>query len=95
MGNYRLSESAKADLTRIYRRGLREYGEAQADKYYQAFFERFEQLAEQPLLDQAVDDILPGYRRSVCGSDSIYYRIDGETVEIMAIIGQQDLEEWV
>ena len=95
MGNYRLSENAKADLTRVYRRGLREYGEAQADKYYQAFFERFEQLAEQPLLDQAVDDILPGYRRSVCGSDSIYYRIDGETVEIMAIIGQQDLEEWV
>ncbi|MGB5275806.1 MAG: type II toxin-antitoxin system RelE/ParE family toxin [Gammaproteobacteria bacterium] len=95
MGNYRLSENAKADLTRIYRRGLREYGEAQADKYYQAFFERFEQLAEQPLLYQAVDDILPGYRRSVCGSDSIYYRIDGETVEIMAIIGQQDLDEWV
>ena len=58
-------------------------------------FERFEQLAEQSLLYQAVDDILPGYRRSVCGSDSIYYRIDGETVEIMAIIGQQDLDEWV
>lgn len=77
MGNYRLSENAKADLTRIYRRGLRAYGEAQADKYFQAFFERFEQLAEQPLLYQAVDDILPGYRRSVCGSDSIYYRIDG------------------
>jgi toxin ParE1/3/4 len=95
MGNYRLSENAKADLTRIYRRGLREYGEAQADKYYEAFFERFEQLAEQPLLYQAVDNIRPGYRRSVCGSDSIYYRIDGETVEIMAIIGQQDLEEWI
>jgi toxin ParE1/3/4 len=95
MGNYRLSENAKADLTRIYRRGLREYGEAQADKYYEAFFERFEQLAEQPLLYQAVDNIRPGYRRSVCGSDSIYYRIDGENVEIMAIIGQQDLEEWI
>ena len=95
MGNYRLTENAKADLTRIYRRGLREYGEAQADKYYQAFFERFEQLSEKPLHYQAVDDILPGYRRSVCGSDSIYYRIEGETVEIMAIIGQQDLEEWI
>jgi len=95
MGNYRLSENAKADLTRIYRRGLREYGEAQADKYYKNFFERFEQLEAQPLLYQAVDDIRLGYRRSVCGMDSIYYRIDGETVEIMAIIGQQDLEEWI
>ena len=90
MGNYRLSEDAKADLIRIYRRGVREYGEAQADKYYNDFFDRFEQLAEQPLLYPAVDDIRKGYRRSVCGVDSIYYRLDGETVEIMAIIGRQD-----
>lgn len=95
MENYRLTENAKADLTRIYRRGLREYGEAQADKYYMAFFESFDKLAEQPLHYQAVDDIRPGYRRSVCGMDSIYYRINGETVEIMAIIGHQDLQEWI
>lgn len=52
MGSYRLTENAKADLERIYRRGLREYGEVQADKYYKTLFERFEQLAEQPLLYQ-------------------------------------------
>ena len=82
MGNYRLAENAKEDLKRIYSRGLQEYGEGQADKDYNAFFDRFEQLAEQPLLYPAVDDIRAGYRRSVCGADSIYYRIDGETVEI-------------
>ena len=95
MGTYRLSENAKEDLRRIYRRGLREYGEAQADNYYNALFDRFEQIAEQPFLYPAVDDIREGYRRSVCGVDSIYYRIEGETVEIMAIIGRQDLEEWL
>lgn len=95
MGTYRLTENAKEDLRRIYRRGLREYGEAQADEYYNALFDRFEQIAEQPFLYPAVDDIREGYRRSVCGVDSIYYRIEGETVEIMAIIGRQDLEEWL
>ena len=95
MGHYRLSENAKEDLKRIYRRGLREYGEAQADKYYNAFFDRFEQIAEKPLLYQVFADIREGYRRSVCGVDSIYYRIAEETVEIMAIIGQQDLDEWL
>ena len=95
MGTYRLTENAKEDLRRIYRRGLREYGEAQADKYYNDLFDRFEQIAEQPFLYPAVDDIREGYRRSVCGVDSIYYRIEGETVEIMAIIGRQDLEEWL
>jgi toxin ParE1/3/4 len=95
MATYRLTENAKEDLRRIYRRGLREYGEAQADQYYNALFDRFEQIAEQPFLYPAVDDIREGYRRSVYGVDSIYYRIEGETVEIMAIIGRQDLEEWL
>jgi len=91
MGNYRLTEDAKADLKRIYKRGLREYGEAQADKYYAAFFDRFEELAEHPYLYQAVDHIREGYRRSVCGADSIYYRVDGSTIEIMNILGRQDI----
>jgi len=95
MANYRISEDAKADLRRIYRRGVREYGEAQADKYYAAFFNRFEEIAEQPYLYQAVDDIRDGYRRSVCGADSIYYRVDGDTVEVMAILGLQDVDEWI
>ena len=93
MGNYKLSEDAKTDLIRIHQRGVREHGQIQADKYYMAFFDRFEQLAEQPYLYQAVDDIREGYRRCVCGVDSIYYRIDGNTVEIMNIIGRQDTNE--
>ncbi len=44
MANYRISEDAKADLNRIYQRGVREY-----------------------------DD----------------------TVEIMCILGQQDVDEWI
>lgn len=93
MGAYKLTADAKADLWRIYNHGLNKWGEAQADKYYNAFFERFEQLAKQPYLYPPVDYIRKGYRRSVCGSDSIYYRIEGNTVEIMNILGQQDSNE--
>jgi toxin ParE1/3/4 len=81
MATYRLSENAREDLRRIYRRGLREYGEAQADEYYNALFDRFDQIAERPFLYPAVDDIREGYRRSVCGVDSIYYRIEGERLK--------------
>ena len=55
MSSYKLSENAKSDLKRIYLRGLGRYGEVLADKYYNDFFDRFEQLAEQPLLYPAVD----------------------------------------
>ena len=93
MGSYKLSEDAKDDLIRIHQHGIREYGEIQADKYYAAFFDRFEELAEQPYLYQTVDHIREGYRRSVCGVDSIYYRVEGDTVEIMNILGRQDSSE--
>jgi len=93
MGLYRLTQAAKADLKQIYRRGFQEYGEAQADRYYNALFDRFEQLARQPFMYQAVDHIREGYRRSVCGVDNIYYRVVGEDVEIIAIIGRQDMGE--
>lgn len=96
MGIYKLSENAKLDLKRIYFQGLRMYGETQADKYFNDFFERFEQIAEQPLLYPAVDEIRLGYRRSVCGVDNIYYHISsGNSVKIMAIIGQQDTSNWL
>jgi toxin ParE1/3/4 len=95
MGSYKLSEDAQADLIRIHQRGVRLDGEAQADKYFYDFIDRFEQLAEQPYLYQAVDDIREGYRRSVCGVDSIYFRVDGDTVMIMSILGQQDADEWL
>jgi toxin ParE1/3/4 len=62
---------------------------AQADKYYDSFFECFEAIAERPYSYEAVDYIKEGYRRCVCGADSIYFKINGDTVEIMAIIGRQ------
>jgi len=96
MGTYKLNENAKLDLKRIYLHGLHLYGEAQADKYFNEFFEKFEQISEQPLIAPAVDEICLGYRRSVCGVDSIYYRISSDNlVEIMAILGQQDTNRWL
>ncbi len=95
MGSYRLTPDAEEDLWRIYQWGFREYGEAAADEYYSAFFDRFEQLAEQPYLYQAVDDIRKGYRQSVCGVDTIYYRVVGDMVEIMNVLGRQDRDEWL
>ena len=95
MANYRTNEDAKADRQRMYRRGVLEFGEAQADRYFDAFFERFEELAEQSFQYQPVDDIREEYRRSVCSVDSIYYRIVDNTVEIMRILGQQDIDDWL
>jgi toxin ParE1/3/4 len=91
MANYRLSNQAKSDLIRIHQYGIQKFGMGQADKYFETFFEYFDLIAKSPYSFESVDFIKPGYRRCVCGSDSIYYRIQNETVEIMTIIGRQDL----
>jgi toxin ParE1/3/4 len=91
MAKYRLSNEAREDLIRIHQFGVAKFGMAQADKYFYSFFDCFEIIARQPFSFESIDYIKNGYRRCVCGSDSIYYRINDDTVEIMAIIGKQDL----
>lgn len=93
MGKYKLSNVAKDDLIRIHHYGVRKFGIKQADKYFNSFFDNFEIIAERPLSFESVDFIKPGYRRCVSGEDSIYFRNEDDTVEIMTIIGRQDLNQ--
>lgn len=92
MAEYRLSNAAKEDLIRIHHFGVEKFGITQADKYFDTFFDYFEIIAERPFAFESVDYIKAGYRRCPCGSDTIYYRINENMVEIMAIVGMQDLE---
>ena len=92
MAKYKLSNEAQEDLIRIHHYGVGQFGERQADKYFDTFFDYFDLIAKQPFSFEAVDYIKPGYRRCVCESDSIYYRVQLDVVEIMTIIGRQDLD---
>lgn len=93
MADYRLSNDAKEDLIRIHQYGVRKFGLRQADKYFHAFFDCFERIAENPFQFESVDQIRKGYRRCVCGVDSIYFRINKNMVEIISIIGRQDIDQ--
>jgi len=92
MAKYKLSNVASDDLIRIHHYGVKKFGITQADKYYDSFFEYFDIIAESPFSFESVDFIKTGYRRCVCGSDSIYYKVNNNVVEIMTIIGRQDLD---
>ena len=93
MAKYRLSNEAKEDLIRIHHYGVNRFGTAQADKYFDSFFKYFDIIAQQPFSFESVDYIKKGYRRCAIGSDSIYYKVNNDIVEIMAIVGRQDLKK--
>ena len=93
MIKYKLSNVAREDLIRIHHYGVKKFGMAHADKYFDSFFEYFDIIAQRPFSFESVDFIKMGYRRCVCGSDSIYYKINNGIIEIMTIIGKQDLDK--
>ncbi|MEQ8406492.1 MAG: type II toxin-antitoxin system RelE/ParE family toxin [Oceanicaulis sp.] len=66
-----MSALAEADLADIYVEGLQRWGAPQADQYFSALIAHFERLCENPYLYRAVDDVRPGYRRSVCGRHAV------------------------
>ena len=88
-----MTNEAKNDLIRIHQYGVKKFGMTIADKYFESFFEYFDIIAERPFSFESVDYIKKGYRRCVCGVDSIYYKVNENIVEIMTIVGRQDLNE--
>lgn len=93
MKNYNLTNEALNDLRNIYWHGIRLYGEARADEYYDARLDKFDTIAAAPYAYQIASDLRKGYRRSVCGVNSIYYRVVDETVEIIRVLGRQDTRQ--
>ena len=81
---------AEQDLLQITLYGL-QFGPQQARVYHLRLVNRFEELAKTPELYQPVEHVRKGYRRSVCGAHSIYYRVQENTVEIVRILGTQEL----
>ncbi len=92
MAEYRINNEAKNDLIRIHQYGVKKFGEVQADNYFKSLFDYFEMIADRPFSYESIDYIKEGYRRCVCGADSIYFKINDNIVEIMAIIGRQDVK---
>ena len=82
-------------MIRIHHYGVKQFGIKQADKYFESFFVHVDIIAENPQSFEAVEFIKHGYRRCICGVDSIFYKTNEDVVEIMAIIGRQDLNQLI
>ena len=90
MKRYRLTIAAQKDMDQLLDRGIDDYGVDAALEYYDKIKRRFTALLEQPHLYPTVNEIRVGYRRTVCGVHSIYYRIDPEEIVISRILKKQN-----
>lgn len=90
MYSYHLNELAKEDLFRIYEYGIEKFGINQADKYFDMMHDCFDKIALNPYLFPKAIRYHQDYRYCVCGVDTIFYKINDDKIEIMAIIGRQN-----
>lgn len=87
MADYDLSEAAENDLASIYAYTFGEFGEAQADRYFQSLEECLARLAGNPSLGRDVEQIRRGYRRFVHRRHAIYYRASGKRICVVRVLG--------
>ncbi len=90
MKKYIVTQAAKRDLMAIAQYGDENYGNEKSDQYRDKLEQKFVSMAGQPYLYPAVDHIHDGYRRSVCGVHSIYYKIEGQGIAIIRILNRQN-----
>ena len=90
MYSYKLNIQVEEDLTRIFEYGMGQFGLEQAEKYYEMFFECFFKIALNPFLFPNANHYKIVYRYYVCGADTIFYKINADEIEIMAILGRQN-----
>ena len=85
--SYRLTPKAQDDLENIYRYSYENFGERQADSYYDGLLECFDLLSENPRLGREYDAIEQGLRRHEHERHVIYYEIEDRGVLILRILG--------
>ena len=90
MASYKLSQAADGDFENIFDYCIDTFGLEQAVVYRTGMKMRFDEMAENPMLYNAVDPIKQGYRRSVFAAHSIYYTIENDDIKIIRILGRQD-----
>jgi toxin ParE1/3/4 len=87
-GGYRLRALAREDLEAIWRYTFEQWGIVQAERYLEAMFTCFEDLAASPQLGRERDDVKSGYRSFPQGRHVVFYAIDESGIEIIGIVHQ-------
>jgi toxin ParE1/3/4 len=78
--------AAKDDLRDIYQHGLRQWGQAQSDRYLALVRNHIWSLSGQPLMGTERNELLPGIRSLPTERHTVFYRVNPEQIDILRIL---------
>lgn len=81
--------TAKRDLKEIWLYTFKEYGEEQADKYYDELIRAMHRLSENPSMGIPCDFIRMGYRQYHINKHCIFFRLDTDKIQIIRVLHQR------
>ena len=90
---YRLAPASRHDLENIWQYTSRNWSVQQADRYLAMLEDSFDQLLAMPELAPERSDFSPSVRIHPSGRHLIVYRISGENLDILRILGGR--QDWV
>ena len=88
MAGYALSPAAEADVEEIWDYTVRNWGEAQAERYTRDIRDACEALGDGTLSGRSAENIRAGYRKAAVGSHVVFYRVRDDVVEVIRILHQ-------
>ena len=91
MNEHRLSEAAEQDLREMYEFGFWEFGELQADKFYNQLFDRIELITNSPLLGKAAEGIYPELRRFEFTPYVVFYQVKTYGIYVLRLLRQSQI----
>ena len=86
MAGFALSPAARADVKEIWDYTVRNWGEAQAERYTRDIRDACEALGNGTLSGRSAEDIRAGYRKAAVGSHVMFYRVRTDLVEVVRIL---------
>jgi toxin ParE1/3/4 len=95
-GKFELTPRAERDLKDIWLYTADTWGDEQADNYVLLLQKRFKSLATSPFMGPARPDVGDGCRYLPEGKHLIFYRVDDDTVVILAVLhASMDIERHI
>ena len=83
------SARAEQDLITIWLYSFENWGEKQADAYYDKLMAALVVIAKNPKLGKSCDDVRDGYRKYRVQRHIIFYRIEADGLHVIRVLGDE------
>lgn len=81
-----IQHKAREDLKNIWLYSYEQWGEAQADQYFDELSDGIDSLRNNPRIGRACDYIRTGYRKYPINKHVVFYRITSDRIEIIRVL---------